>query len=758
MSELDLSSVKLVRIHPAIGFARVGNSTDPDGYFLGPEVPGVPPEPKGGKFKDTQGRIKRQAVRFRCYGYDEKGERWVELTDKPGQVSITWTVRLANLKAAAKMFVTKGRETEELRNKSVTGTKRDQLVIKPKALTLDRPGRTAVFEKKRITFGQHSAEVCLGEIRTEPSTGRLLVLGGSGAAQSPAGGELGSPFNNDGWWDDTSDGPVDAVVTINGKPIQATRAWVVVTPPKYAPDLENPVTLWERLRDQFSLDDEMAIPSYTEDIAPVLHRARFIAAVNKGAAGMHSGWPDPIYGYYTRRKIYSWLRQSTLDKDEKKMPRVHSLERQGQEFGTLTPAQLRALRKWRDGAFVRDWPDGGPRPPHRTVTPRGLDRAALEACVGESFTPGIEAGSFFKDLKNWAQPYEDFRFAPRLEAGAVTERMAIPWQADFWACAGNWWPVPRPNQVIPADRPELGYQEWTRGWAEDMNDMPKKWGKLGFVRPDAEGRFREVERCPKEAFTGDPLPHGQLTSLWADDRPAAAGAVPEDLAGVDLAVYGHAELPPGGEHTWPVRLTDEDRMVEIAVRTPRPADLTVRVVTPYGSDVAEDDVRMTGTVFPDAVVVRLALPVEVMPARYAREGRWHIVLGTLPDAGVQPVPYRLSVATESGIRFDGTRVTAPAAEVRGSRAHHGDGAEGAEMPAASPAEQGLGGERWMESLALVAPDGTETPVEYAEGSAVPAAATALASAPPGTRLRAIGYSKLGHPFVRERFLTGNEPA
>ncbi|MFG2978509.1 LodA/GoxA family CTQ-dependent oxidase [Streptomyces sp. NPDC048331] len=751
MSELDLSSVKHVRIHPAIGFARVGNSTDPDGYFLGPEVPGIPPEPADGRFKDAQGRIKRQAVRFRCYGYDEKGERWVELTDKPGHVSIEWTVRLANLKAAAKIFVPRGRETDQLRNKDVG---REELVIKPKKLSLDRPGLTAVFEKKRISFTQHSADVCLGEIRTEPTTGRLLVLGGSGAAQSPEGKKLENAFNNDGWWDDTSDGPVDAVVTINGKRIQATRAWVVVTPPKYAPGLDNPVTLWERLRDQFSLDDEMAIPSYTEDIAPVLRRARFIGAVNEGAAGMHSGWPEPIYGYYARRKIYSWLRRSTGDQDEKKMPRVHSYERQDQRYGTLTPVQLRDLRKWRDGAFVRDWPAGGPRRPHRTVTPRGLDRAALEACVGESFTPGIEAGAFFKDLKNWAQPYEDFRFAPRLEEGAVTERMAIPWQADFWACADNWWPVPRPNQVVPGDQPELGHQEWTRAWAEDMNDMPKNWDALGFVRPDGEGRLREVERHPEVTLAGDPLPDGQLTTLWDDDRPPAATALPEDLAGIDLAAYGHAELPPGGEHTWPVRLTEEDRMVEITVRTPRPDGLTVRVVTPYGSDVEEDDVRMTGTVFPDAVVVRLTLPVEVMPARYAREGRWRIVLGTSSDAGAQPVPYRLSVATESGIQFDGTRLAAPTTAVRGSRAHHGDGAEGAEVAGAVPAEH----DRRMESLALVAPDGTETPVEHAEGAAVPAAAIAFASAPPGTRLRAIGYSRLGHPFVRERFLTGNEPA
>lgn len=50
-------------IHPAIGIARIGNSTS--GYYLGPELPGtVPLAPSG--FKDASGAIKRQAARFRC--------------------------------------------------------------------------------------------------------------------------------------------------------------------------------------------------------------------------------------------------------------------------------------------------------------------------------------------------------------------------------------------------------------------------------------------------------------------------------------------------------------------------------------------------------------------------------------------------------------------------------------------------------------------------------------------------------------------
>ena len=52
----------------------------------------------GFSFKDDKGRIKPQAARFRIYGYKDdkiKGEI------KPGNgVKITWTVELANKKAA----------------------------------------------------------------------------------------------------------------------------------------------------------------------------------------------------------------------------------------------------------------------------------------------------------------------------------------------------------------------------------------------------------------------------------------------------------------------------------------------------------------------------------------------------------------------------------------------------------------------------------------------------------------------------------
>ena len=61
-------AITKIKIHPAIGIARLGNS--PTEFFIGPELPGDHAPPKGG-YKDARHRIKRQAARFRLFGYDE---------------------------------------------------------------------------------------------------------------------------------------------------------------------------------------------------------------------------------------------------------------------------------------------------------------------------------------------------------------------------------------------------------------------------------------------------------------------------------------------------------------------------------------------------------------------------------------------------------------------------------------------------------------------------------------------------------------
>lgn len=66
-------------IHPGIGVARAGDSVD--GFFVGPEVTD-PPDAPVGAYRDAWGAIKRQAARFRIFGYYAAGSVVRELTSE----------------------------------------------------------------------------------------------------------------------------------------------------------------------------------------------------------------------------------------------------------------------------------------------------------------------------------------------------------------------------------------------------------------------------------------------------------------------------------------------------------------------------------------------------------------------------------------------------------------------------------------------------------------------------------------------------
>ena len=83
------------KIHPGIGVARLGNSVNE--FIIGPEVP-FPRYLAAGSYKDSTGAIKRQAARFRVYGYNAAGEVVRELT--AADAEIRWNVHVANQKAA----------------------------------------------------------------------------------------------------------------------------------------------------------------------------------------------------------------------------------------------------------------------------------------------------------------------------------------------------------------------------------------------------------------------------------------------------------------------------------------------------------------------------------------------------------------------------------------------------------------------------------------------------------------------------------
>jgi hypothetical protein len=577
------------KIHPAIGIARVGDSPDED--FIGPERPGRHDAPEGGRYKDAAGRIKRQAARFRIFLHDEDGEVVREVTD--AEAEIEWTVELANRKAAAPLFAPhKDDPTRTLRNETVPGEDRSRLVVRPGPRSISgRNTRDDIDGEARSRFDGSvfgvgdlpAVDVHLGELRTD-ADGRLLVLGGHGQSQSPVDGPLVHFADNDGWVDDTSDGPVRARVRLRDTDdvFEADPAWVVVAPPDFAPTIGNVVTLLDVVEQAVADARGLPLPdkvSFEDDILPLLRRAIANQWVDAAAfRGHRRGDQDDQdlanadaverRGDFSDRALLKLLADPDQDPrpggpaearhrvlrhvraplptqgqaDEAGWARAKKQatasympplsgdggtrkEGEPEKWLTVTPLQYRRLELWADGAFMapaREFLEAsGAEPPAAQPTPADLDRAALENCVGGGFYPGIEMSRLVKEPAYYrADSFsagDRYRLDPRNEnlyPGALTERMAVPWQADFAECENFWWPAQRPDHIVTEQdferaRPDeedkpgpfldtLAYprQRWARGvgdrlrtkphpdrgvWAK--RDMVDRWKDLGFVVP-----------------------------------------------------------------------------------------------------------------------------------------------------------------------------------------------------------------------------------------------------------------------------------
>ena len=84
-----------------------------------------------------------------------------------------------------------------------------------------------------------------------------MFLPGRGVSASPGGAPPYVSSDSDAfgnaadWHDDICDGPVDAVVRVDGVEIPTDGAWVVTAPPNYAPDLKSWRTLYDALVDVY---------------------------------------------------------------------------------------------------------------------------------------------------------------------------------------------------------------------------------------------------------------------------------------------------------------------------------------------------------------------------------------------------------------------------------------------------------------------------------------------------------------------------
>jgi hypothetical protein len=426
-------------IFPPIGIARVGNSRESGeaGYFIGPEVPNEPTLPQG-QYKDATGALRRQAARFRIYGYDANDQIVGEITS--AEATVEWTAHLANKKAAWYNFecaldlpqtaIDKVSPSTP-RNALIQGDDRKQLVIDPGPRSISgKDASGPAFDTGRF----FDLPVNLGELRTD-SEGRLLVLGGYGVSQSIMGQPPTTFANNDGWHDDTADGPVDARVTLlDGREIPVEGAWVAVGPPNYAPTLKTVRSLYDLLYDCMVSWDMMKGPekvSFRHHIQPIFERLTGLQWVNQGfAAFFGSGAPfdasqllsrlaDPSSANAEfRRSIYAQFRNPNADASpygpqlgkqlwppfygdaldgltRSKVGNVDSSIAIPASLASLSNLQLGWLKSWSNGEFISDY-DPTYQPPTSLDQvcledrPHALTAAALDHCLADAFHPGCE--------------------------------------------------------------------------------------------------------------------------------------------------------------------------------------------------------------------------------------------------------------------------------------------------------------------------------------------------------------------------------
>ena len=599
-------STQKYKIFPSINIARLGNSESD--FYIGPESAGsLPTRPDGGQFepadfRDAEGKLKRQAARFRIYKVDDNdGSQMEEVTlNSPDIVSINWTAHIANKKAIWYQFdgylgFDGYKPDAILRNGKITDqAQREAMIIDPGPRTISGKNAAAVhFSRETTTKGSFPPTTLqpfgidtLGELHTDDQ-GRLLLLGGHGHSGTdlPPPPDITDFANNDNWWDDTSDGPVTACITLtNGETLEVEPAWVIAGLPAFAPEMENVVTLYDAMfdvavqklkhRPDMYSDDKFIEgetgykPDFLTEIKPLLLRgiqASGGAAISKD---MHT-FDYKILGQVpsekdgeiidkhqlSRKFIYNIFRNlDTLNKMDsadklgpppgpgqgpthlkgdhhgrgtlKYMPGAYGagLEKEIEEeligdYLTLTKTQLYIVKQWSEGFFENPTTATSATGKGETIT-----QGVLENCVGGALHPGIETTwisclaeiyeSPFRINKKEKIPYplsltteKNGNGKQEMEPGDMTKYMALPWQADFNNCNGNyshtqqskgfwWWPAQRPV-TVNVKGAKNNPQPWV---VNDQLGMVYHWSKLGFIvneGTDEAPEYVEVERTLK---------------------------------------------------------------------------------------------------------------------------------------------------------------------------------------------------------------------------------------------------------------------
>jgi hypothetical protein len=479
---------RALEIHPSIGVARVGDSRT--AWFRGPGCD----IPMPLRYRGPDGRLMRQAAEFRVFECtrDASGRLLAATEVTLGDSKIEWTVHLVNRKGVARRF-----DSATFRNDASGDDDEDcDLIIDAGEQRISTPDESVALDSGMFM----GTRVPLGEIQMD-ARGRLAVLGGTGTA-----GHIPHPSacpsvrhftDNDYWYDDTSDGPVQASVTMrDGAVIRARSAWVVVMPPNYAPGIQSLVT-WFDIATQIAVVRRWrtahSIVEFWRDVHPILKRLNDYKWVNRlfwtdyGPGGrwdfnaVLADLADPCSRCEMRSAFVAALRDpcNPCQWPKPSEPRLRSGNDEHSVLA-LTCLQYSMLDSWARGAFVTRRTASS----DRELPPDRLDRVNLESCIGAPLRPGIEVRDLISDPQIYDAAYH--LDLSSLTPGRLTEGNAVPWQADFFSCRFDgrvaWWPSLRPDHVFTAvDDPTASPAvDWARGIATP-DGMVRHWSDLGLV-------------------------------------------------------------------------------------------------------------------------------------------------------------------------------------------------------------------------------------------------------------------------------------
>lgn len=600
------AGAKIVRaaVFPAIGFSRVGNG---DQWFLAPEVPGLVTEPEGG-FKQSANRIKKQVQRFRVYGYDDQGRVVRELGAADG---LRWTVHTANSKAAWYGYSNAMDGGDDapgipgpLRNADIEPARREEmLIINAGPVGIDGASKNADGRDDAYRMAGKfwkTLPVTLGHLRTDEA-GRLLVFPGDGVSQTALPQNPVRDFtNNDGWHDDWCDGWVKASVRVDGRDIDCESAWVVCCGPKFAPQIEPIVSLYDAAREAMIASGHIKVAtapvSFRQEVLPILRRAGLMQWVAQ-ASYLSKAWSDlddlsdPAVvkaladpsdaKRATREKILAAFRKpGGEDRRANALPPMlgDGVNFPGSPTGwlTLTATQYQMLARWAKGDFTNDF-DNAAADAVRSLDdvplsqrPEALTRAALDACSGGAFHPGVEItwpvrhAALYRSTKETSLPFRiapssrkhlvqdvGFQLNPRnvftglkpedgapvgpQAPGDLTRWMGVPWQGDAFSCQSVltaegfptpvWWPALLPVDVLP----EGFYTQMMRKDLTPEERLRFYHARVAWSR-GAAGTGLHVEASYTDGLR-------RMIELWTQMGVVVRRTGPTDLPGIPKDLY-----------------------------------------------------------------------------------------------------------------------------------------------------------------------------------------------------------------------------